>query len=377
MPNLAERYKETLIAEGFHFDREQEKAVTALQRLLKDLLKPKPFFSLKKKVPVQGVYLHGGVGRGKSMLMDLFFDELLEKSKNSKKQRLHRRVHFHEFMIETHDWLHQNRGRHMDGLLPAYARHVSKNIHVLCFDEFHVTDVAGAMILGRLFTALFEQGVVVVSTSNWAPDNLYEGGLQRDLFLPFIELLKQCMEIIHLDSDTDYRQISDPDQDVYYFSPLNQETEQKVQKLFEELSEGHKVSEEKISVKGRSIDVVAAGNLARFTFAELCEKPLGAEDYITISKNYDTVFLENIPVLSAEKRNEAKRLILLIDCLYEAHCRLVLSAEADIYGLYEGEDHAFEFDRTVSRLMEMQSYDYHEKRVHDKGCGIEEREDVS
>lgn len=356
MPNLLKRYEEILDSEGFQPDSEQKKAVQVLQELAQKLTAEKKFSLFRKKQLMQGVYLHGGVGRGKSMLMDLFFNELPGKLKK-------RRVHFHEFMIETHDWLHQNRGDEMDDLLPAYARHVASHIRILCFDEFHVTDVADAMILGRLFTALFEKDVVVVATSNWAPDNLYEGGLQRELFLPFIALLKEQMDVVHLDNDKDYRQLSDPDQDVYYFSPLNKETTQKIDQLFRELSGGQESKIEIIEVKGRDIEVMAANNIARFTFADLCEQPLGAEDYITIAQKYDTVFVENIPGLSADKRNEAKRLILLIDCLYEAQCRLILSAEEDIHHIYDGKDHAFEFDRTISRLMEMQSSAYHEKRA--------------
>lgn len=308
---------------------------------------------------IKGVYLYGGVGRGKSMLMDLFYDFIPPTIQK-------RRVHFHEFMIETHDWLHQKRGDQMDDLLPAYADHVARQTKLLCFDEFHVTDVADAMILGRLFTALMEQNVVVVATSNWAPDNLYEGGLQRDLFMPFITLLKERLKIVHLDSDQDYRALSDPDQDIYYFCPLNEQTLGKIGQLFAELTNNQKIERKIIEVKGRNLEITVSNNVARTTFAQLCEQPLGAEDYIKIAQSFDTVFVENIPTLSAENRNEAKRFILLIDCLYEAKCRLVLSAANDIHNLYDGSDHAFEFDRTVSRLMEMQSKTYHDERVkHD------------
>ena len=286
--------------------------------------------------------------------MDLFFDNAPDDIKK-------RRVHFHEFMIETHDWLHQNRGQGMNDLMPRYAAEVSKRLDLLCFDEFHVTDVADAMILGRLFTALFEHGLVMVSTSNWAPDNLYEGGLTRDRFLPFIDLLKTRTNILHLDSDTDYRQISDPDQNIYYFSPLNDKTKKSVNLLFRNFSNATPMTQDTISVKGRKIHVEAAADVARFTFSNICEKAYGAEDYIAIAQKYDTVFVTDIPLLTQENRNEAKRFMLLIDCLYEAKCRLVVSAESAVDNLYQGHDHAFEFDRTISRLMEMQSAQYQQE----------------
>lgn len=354
MPIL-KRYKEALDAEGWCEDTQQLKAIKALTCLLKNLKTKKSIWPFSKKEKTKGIYLHGGVGRGKSMIMDIFFHELPDTLKS-------RRVHFHEFMIETHDWLHAHRGDGMDDLLPNYARHVSNNVHVLCFDEFHVTDVADAMILSRLFTALFDHGVVVISTSNWMPDNLYEGGLQRDLFLPFIKLLKKQMKVVHLDSDTDYRQLSDPDQSVYYLYPLNKKIEEKLNKIFSELAEGHNITSETLTIKGRDIQIQSANNMARFTYTELCEQPLGAEDYIGIAQKYHTVFVENIPRLNDSKCNEVKRLILLIDCLYEAHCRLIISAEDDVRYLYGGEEHAFEFDRTISRLMEMQSNIYQDKR---------------
>ena len=197
MMKLETQYYNHLKSEGFTPDPKQEEAISSLQRLLTVVSKKKSFFSFGKPVDDRGVYLHGGVGRGKSMVMDLFFDAVPNRIKK-------RRVHFHEFMIETHDWLHEYRGEGMADLLPAYADHVAKNIKLLCFDEFHVVDVADAMILGRLFTALLESGVIVVATSNWQPDRLYEGGLQRELFLPFIELLKEKLEVNSGQGNTKY-----------------------------------------------------------------------------------------------------------------------------------------------------------------------------
>jgi len=356
MPALLELYNAILKQNDWTSDAFQLMAIDELHRLSDDLEPSKSFWPFAKSKEVKGVYLYGGVGRGKSMLMDLFFDHAPDLIKK-------RRIHFHEFMIETHDWLYKHRGQGMDDLLPRYAAHVSKQIDLLCFDEFHVTDVADAMILGRLFTELFDRGLVVVATSNWKPDCLYEGGLTRDRFLPFIALLKSKSNVIHLDSDTDYRQISDPDQDVYYFSPLDSENISKVGELFSDLSENKPVVQDTLHVKGRDIIVNVAADVVRFTFSEICEKAYGAEDYILIAQKYDTVFVTNIPLLTQENRNEAKRFILLIDCLYEAKCRLVMSAESKIEGLYQGNDHSFEFDRTISRLMEMQSSTYHEQRM--------------
>lgn len=330
-------------------DAEQEKAAVALDRLYLDLTARRRLFSRPQLV--KGVYLHGGVGRGKSMLMDLLFNTIPASIKK-------RRVHFHAFMIETQDWLHQKRGgRAVDNLLPDYARHVAGTARILCFDEFHVTDVADAMILSRLFTALFDHGVVVVATSNWPPDRLYEGGLQRERFLPFIDLIKERMEVIHLNSPTDYRSQAVQDLETYLY-PLNPQTKSRADHFFQALSDGHKPAQEMLRVKGRDIPVMAAGGAARFTFQELCEHPHGPEDYLRIGERFHTVFIENIPKMGYDRSNEVKRLMTAIDVLYDMRRRVIITAEAAPEKIYYGQDYKFEFDRTISRLNEMQSSAY-------------------
>ncbi len=367
MPEPMEIYKRRLAEGRLRPDVEQEKAVLSLQRLYEELMvaheaQPKNFFQkitglgqMKKEAP-QGVYMFGGVGRGKSMLMDMFYACLPEGIRKT-------RVHFHKFMIDVHDYIHTRRENDgiregVDATLPLLAERIAERSRVLCFDEFHVTDVADAMILGRLFTALFDRGVVVVATTNWPPDKLYEGGLQRDRFLPFIELLKNKLDMVHLDSENDYRAQTLAQEGVYFF-PLNHIMKAKVDHVFSTLTEGAAPAGDVLEVKGRKIPVKATANgAARFTFAQLCEQPHGAEDYIKIAQSYRTVFLEGVPKMSYDRRNEAKRLMNLIDALYEAGTNIVVLADAPPNKLYQGHDHSFEFERTISRLMEMQSSDY-------------------
>ena len=349
MQSLLDLYKSKVKSGELSADVHQEAATVALQRLHTDLTRKRRFFARKK--PVKGVYIYGGVGRGKSMLMDMFYDNL--PAGISK-----RRVHFHEFMIETHDWLHARRaGKAVDNLLPDYADYVADNSKVICFDEFHVTDVADAMILSRLFAALFDLGVVVVSTSNWVPDRLYEGGLQRERFLPFIALLKEKMQIVHLDSDTDYREEAVQDLETYLY-PLNAETKLKADKFFRKLSNGQAEDTQIVTVKGRDIPVKTSGGAARFLFSQLCEQPHGAEDYLTIAQTFNTVFLENVPRMGYDRNNEAKRLMTLVDVMYDARRRMIFTAETAPEKLYHGDKYTYEFERTISRLREMQSSSY-------------------
>ena len=344
-------YEAMLMRGEITFDPYQGQAVELLQEIYRALKNPKKQGLFRSKPQaVKGAYLYGGGGRGKSMIMDLFFKAVKGKTKA-------RRLHFHEFMLETHDWLHSVRGDRMDDLLPRYAKHVVKSTDVLCFDEFHVVDVADAMILSRLFGALFEKGVTVIATSNWPPERLYEGGLQRDRFEPFIDLLQSYMTVLHLESDMDYRTVAEADLDTYLY-PLGPAADQKADELFQQMSGGAEVEPKIMSVKGRDIVARAAGGIARFTFAELCEQPHGAEDYLKIAENFETLFLEHIPKMGYDRRNELKRLMTLIDVVYDKGKRLVVTADAPPERLYYGKDHAFEFERTISRLNEMRSSSY-------------------
>ncbi|MBX2833555.1 MAG: AFG1 family ATPase [Micavibrio sp.] len=348
-------YHQRLEAGALQPDEHQLAAATALDDLhstLVDQHKKRGFFSKKPDAP-KGLYIHGGVGRGKSMLMDLFADSLPGNIS------VHR-SHFHEFMIGVHDYMHERRssGIDVDKAIPQLAKKIAKESDVLCFDEFHVTDIADAMILARLFTYIFVEGVVVVSTSNWEPERLYEGGLQRDRFLPFIYLLQDRMVVLHLDSATDYRGGFDLEGG-RYLTPLSEITQKKMDVVFAKLTRGAAGHKDSLKVKGRDIEVKAAyQRVARFSFSQLCERPHGAEDYIEIAKHYDTVLIEGIPKLTYDRRNEAKRLMILIDALYEAGTRVFISAASTPDKLYTGHDHAFEFDRTISRLNEMQSDEY-------------------
>ncbi|SMH59294.1 cell division protein ZapE [Azospirillum agricola] len=304
----------------------------------------------------QGLYLYGGVGRGKSMLMDLFFDTAPVAQK--------RRVHFHEFMLEVHQRIHDHRqsgkvkAGGADDSLPELARALAGEAWLLCFDEFHVTNVVDAMILGRLFTHLFELGVVVVATSNWPPDMLYKDGLQRDLFLPFIALLKEKLDVLSLDGPTDYRLDRLKGMPIYHH-PLGPDSDRVMKETFATLTGGAPGEATHLLVQGRRVDIErAAKGVAWVCFWDLCGKPFGAADYLAIATHFHTLLIDDVPTMKDDLRNEAKRFMTLIDALYEHKVNIVVAAEGPPERLYPEGTHAFEFERTVSRLMEMQSEDY-------------------
>ena len=353
-------------------DAAQERAAERLQHLADELADWKPGKKVgplarmgigKPVTPPEGVYIWGGVGRGKSMLMDLFFEHVRVRHK--------RRVHFHAFMLETHERIFQWRQREKAGVvkggdpIPPVAEEIAQEAALLCFDEFQVQDIADASILGRLFTQLFDLGVVVVATSNIAPDDLYAGGLNRQRFLPFIDLVKERMDVVYLDSDTDYRLDRMMGLPVYY-APLGPDARAAMDRAFQKLADvphGHPTT---LALKGRAVEVPeAAHGVARFNFLDLCAKPLGAADYIKIAQSFHAVLVDDVPAMTPERRNEAKRFVTLVDALYEAKTKLILSADAEPSALYPEGDGAFAFERTVSRLMEMQSQDYLNLRAAD------------
>ena len=312
---------------------------------------------LFQKAPVkQGIYVYGDVGRGKSMLMDRFFDEVEITKK--------RRVHFHSFMQEVHHRIYLLREEYKKNkkeadFLPRLAKAIAKEAQLLCFDEFQVKDIADAMILSRFFALLFAEGVTVVATSNRPPEDLYKDGLKRENFLPFIDLLKEKLEIVRLGGKEDYRRKKLGSLETTYFTPLGKKADKFLKDLFAELASNHKPEPHNLDVNGRKLTLPRTyAHVAWCSFAELCATPLAAADYLKIAEEFDAVLLENIPILSSAKRNEATRFITLIDIFYENKTHLICTAEVSPEKLYPKGDNRFEFDRTISRLIEMQSADY-------------------
>ena len=350
-------------------DPAQMEVVAALDRLIEELsakrLAAKKsalgwLFARKRPVHehVKGLYVHGEVGRGKTMLMDLFFELVPVRRK--------RRAHFNDFMADVHDRIQKHRERLKRGEvkeadpIPPVAKALAEEAWVLCFDEFTVTDIADAMVLSRLFSALFAEGVVLVATSNVAPRDLYRDGLNRGLFEPFIGILERHAKVLNLDGPTDHRRRRLERMRVY-ITPISDDADAEMDEAWAAATAGRAVHEDRIALKGREIVIPrAAGTAARFTFDELCGAPLAARDYLALAARFDTLFLDHVPVMGQDRRNEAKRFILLVDTLYDNRVRLVASAEGAPETLYTGTVGAekFEFARTASRLTEMQSRDW-------------------
>lgn len=367
--SILETYRDRLKSGELHEDPAQALAAEKLELLSRRLVSYQPggedtwlqklSFGRKREPAPQGLYIYGDVGRGKSMLMDLFFAEASVEKK--------RRVHFHAFMQEVHAEIFRYRKLAEDDPekkaggddpIKPLAKKIAKATWLLCFDELQVTDVADAMILGRLFEKLFDRGVVVVATSNRHPDDLYKNGINRGLFLPFIAVFKDKLDVLHLAASRDYR-MQRLQKSPVWFSPLSAKSTLALDRIWNLQTDDAEGEATEIELLGRKLKVPCqARGVARFTFGDLCEQPLGPADFLAIAKSFHTVMIDNIPTLSPARRNEAKRFVTLVDALYEAKSKMAATADAPPETLYPEGDGAFEFQRCVSRLNEMQSEEY-------------------
>jgi cell division protein ZapE len=362
---LRARYEQLIASRAIESDAAQAEAVSKLETLEAHLDRYKPrkpglFGRLfaEGTPPPRGLYIHGEVGRGKTMLMDLFFQSSAVIYK--------RRSHFHEFMADVHDRIFNFRQkiakREIADADPIHltANAIFEEAWLLCFDEFHVTDIADAMILGRLFARLFELGTVIVATSNVAPEDLYKGGLNRALFLPFIADIEERMEVLRLDARTDYR-MEKLSGIKMWLVPDDDAAKAKLDAAWLKLTGSKDAPPRDIALKGRVLHIDhSAHGVARFTFEELCERPLGPSDYLRIARDYHTVLIDHVEMMEFEERNPAKRFISLIDALYDNKVKLMASAQAEPSAIYRSEEgvEAREFARTVSRIIEMGSDSY-------------------
>ncbi len=360
MNAVAQKYEALLSAGELRPDEDQRKAVAVLDRLVAQLeRRPSGFLSRltgKKPPQARGVYMWGGVGRGKSMLMDLAFSAIAVEPK--------RRVHFHEFMLEVHERLRAERQSESGDPIPPVAKAIAAEAKLLAFDEMVINNSADAMILSRLFAHLLAEGVTVITTSNRPPSDLYKGGLNRELFLPFIDLIQAEMDVVPLNGPTDYRLQRLGGFPTWYV-PNGPEATQALSRAFFRLTDYPPEDRENVPFAdipvpgGRTLHVPKClKGVAVFSFKRLCGEPRGAPDYLAIARRFHTVILVGIPKLGPEKRNEAARFVTLIDALYEHKVKLLAAADAQPAELYQSGDGSFEFERTASRLIEMQSAEY-------------------
>jgi len=346
--SLRQRYDQ-LVASGKLRDDKAQREVLGKLESLQELLSAKP--GLFKKTETKGLYIWGNVGRGKSMLMDLFSQGAPVKKKQ--------RVHFHAFMQDVHARLHKLRQSKKSDPVAVLAKQIREECALLCFDELQATDVADATLLYRLFAGLFDAGVTIVSTSNRPPAAIYTGGVQKERFAKFIALLEENMQVAALTSPTDYRHTQMQAMRETYHWPLGKKADAFIENAIASLCSNTKPHTETLAVHGRKIPMALYDNaIARFSFHDLCEAALGPADYLAIAGRLDTIIVTDIPKLAAEKRNEAKRFVTLIDALYEHKVKLLATAEVPPEGIYAEGDGTFEFARTVSRLKEMQSKEW-------------------
>ncbi|WLQ14605.1 cell division protein ZapE [Hahella aquimaris] len=363
MTTPIEKYRQDLERQDFSYDPAQEMAVEKLQLLFERLtaaeskrLQASRMQRLARKIgltkadmtPEKGLYFWGGVGRGKTYLMDTFYECLPFKRKM--------RVHFHRFMQRVHQELKQLKGE--KNPLEIVADHFSRDARVICFDEFFVTDIGDAMILATLLEALFERGVSLVCTSNIVPDGLYKDGLQRQRFLPAIALLNQHTEVVNVDGGTDYRLRTLQQAELYHY-PLDDDAQLSLTHSYERLAVEAGAHQTDILINGRKLNAIRrADDVIWFDFKELCDGPRSQNDYIELAREFHAVLVSNVPVLEANKEDQARRFINLVDEFYDRRVKVIISAAAAINEIYQGERLRFEFERTESRLLEMQSQEY-------------------
>jgi len=361
--SLTEHYQAALNQPDMVHDEVQQQAIIKLEALSKALVKSssRPGLDLLARLsplskhhtkPVQGLYIWGGVGRGKTWLMNLFYEELAIKEK--------KRIHFHHFMLDIHEKLDtlSSQGKKQKDPLQLIARELAKNYRLLCIDEFIVTNITDAMILSELLQALFKLKVCLVATSNRIPDDLYLNGLQRERFLPAIDLIKQHTDVFHLDGGIDHRTALLELSDIYYF-PVSEDTDSKISQRMHELAITPVVENVTIRILDRDIETVSCSDeVVWFDFKSICTSPRAAQDYIELAQRYNTVIISNIPVLDENSDDQARRFIYLIDELYDRNVKLIVSADAAPNDLYRGNMLEFAFHRTSSRLIEMRSHQY-------------------